>query len=37
MPGRMDTGFPSGIATMEGATPGKVETGFPSGIATMEK
>jgi hypothetical protein len=32
MPGKVDTGFPSGIATKQ-AMPGKVDTGFPSGIA----
>jgi hypothetical protein len=32
MPGKVGTGFPSGIAP-EKAMPGKVGTGFPSGIA----
>ena len=33
MPGKVGTGFPSGIAGQE-AMPGKVGTGFPSGIAS---
>jgi hypothetical protein len=32
MPGKVGTGFPSGIATKQ-PMPGKVDTGFPSGIA----
>jgi hypothetical protein len=38
MPGKVGTGFPSGIATQdEAAMPGKVGTGFPSGIATQDE
>jgi hypothetical protein len=35
MPGKVGTGFPSGIAP-EKAMPGKVGTGFPSGIASRK-
>jgi hypothetical protein len=34
MPGKVQAGFPSGIARK--AMPGKVEAGFPSGIAKRE-
>ena len=33
-PGKVDTGFPSGVATKADAAPGKVDSGFPSGAAT---